>query len=489
MSGIKIANGTAASAEQTVDTNGNAHVVLPTTDTQAGFAALVAENDPGTLTGSRSMQPLEATQDFRLRVGVDTPVFDLAFEGTAVAQALISQTATGAMAAAQASGFLALNSGAITTTTTAMVVRTYRCFPLFGSYTTYVEFWAKPANESATNSVTEFGFGYVAGTTVLPTDGVMFRYNAGGQLMGVVNFAGTETTVNLTSPTTNQTHHYAIEMHNENTNFWINDALAGSIATPTSNPAPAQASQQPLFARIYNSGTASLARQLSIGKVSVSLGEANAAKPWGHVMNGMGGGSYQIQPGTASGPTLTRGASTTGWPTSGTAPATSGTFTATSAPAVNTLGGLWTTPAYSTMTSDADYPVFSYLNPVGTASLPGKTLLITGFRLGETLVSVAAATGVSTWRFALGIGSTSPNTTATEGVAVVAARIVPVTQFFCSATQAAGTSYPGVYLDFSSAPLVCPAGTYVQFIIRPSGVVTTNTLVLTGMATFMGYHE
>ena len=55
----------------------------------------------------------------------------------------------------------------------------------------------------------------------------------------------------------------------------------------------------------------------------------------------------------------------------------------------STSAGL--TPAISTLTSEADYPVFSYLNPAGTASLPGKTLYITGIRVGECVAQAAAS--------------------------------------------------------------------------------------------------
>jgi hypothetical protein len=486
MAGIVVGNGTAASAEATVDTNGDLHVRTPQTQSKAGFSQLSCEIDSGSITASRYVKALEASSDFRLRVGMDQPLFSLGFEGTIQARDRYQQT-DNTMTCAQASGFLTLNSAASAVTTINTRIQTYRMFPLFGSYALAVEMWGKVINETATNSATEFGVGYVSAATA-PTDGVFFRYNAGGQLMGVVSYGGTETTVNLTSPTTNVCHHWTILIHNEEVEFWINDILYGEVATPTSNPAPMQSVNQPFFARIYNSGAASAARQLSIGHIDINLMDANSNKMWGHAMCGMGGGAYQIQPGTTSGPTVTRGAAQTGWPTSGTAQ-TAPTYTATSAPATNSLGGHFLTAAYSTMATDADYPVYSYLNPVGTSTLPGKTLYITGFRQGEIIVAVANATAASTWRTAIGIGSTSPNTTATEGAAVIAARIIPVGSFWAATTQAIGTTYGGVSLDFSHAPLVCPPGTYVQFIMRPSGAVLTNTLQLAGTVTFIGYHE
>jgi hypothetical protein len=244
----------------------------------------------------------------------------------------------------------------------------------------------------------------------------------------------------------------------------------------------------PFFMRVYNNGNASAARTIAIGKLSVSMGECGATRPWPHALCGMGGGSYNIQTGTASGGTLSRGASTTGWPTSGTASA-AGTYTATSAPALNSLGGMYTTPAISSLTTDADYPIFSYLNPAGSSTLSGRTLYITGVRVSEVMAKAAASTNTCVSYFALGIGSTSANTTISEGVKDVAARIIPVGMAFWPSTAAIGDTKGGWTLDFSQAPLVAPAGTYVHFIFRPSGTVTSNTLTLHGMVTFTGYFE
>ena len=131
MSGIKIANGTAASAETTVDTNGNMHVVTPTTESQAGFVSVTAENDSGAVTGSRLVRSIETTEDYRLRVGMDVPLFDLSFEGATVAQAVIQQNLA-TMTGTQANGLYLLNAGSATASGNHGNIRTYRAFPLFG---------------------------------------------------------------------------------------------------------------------------------------------------------------------------------------------------------------------------------------------------------------------------------------------------------------------------------------------------------------------
>ena len=477
-----IQSGSSASGLANVDSNYNLQVRTPTTESQAGFAQMSSEIDAGTLTGSRLVKAPEASPDYRFRVGIDQSIFNSSFEGTVVPQALLSQVVS-TYAIAQASGFLTLNSGSSVAAGHA-VIRTYRTFPLFGSYPTYAEFWVVEANETATNAITEFGLGY-ATTTAAATDGVFFRRVGAGQLRGVVNFAGVEVTSDLTSGSAGNRHHYLIVVHNDEVQFWIDNVLAARVATPVGQGGPTQASALPVFARVYSGSATSAARRLSIGFVNISIGDMFTGKPWSHAISGGGGGSYQIQQGTASGGTVSRAAATNGWPASTTAK-TSGTWTATSAPASNDLGGRWLTPAISSLTSDADYPVFSYLNPAGTNALPGKTLYVTGVRVGETIATAAASTNGILLCYALGVGSTASATTATEGAAVIAARIVPLGQCYFLATAAIGESKAGFEVKFDS-PLVVPSGTYFQFIVRPVGTVTSNTLVVTGMLSVNGY--
>jgi len=441
----------------------------------------------------------ETSDDYRMRVGMDHSMFNMSFEGTIIARDRFTEVDATAVCA-QANGFLTVNSAGATASGNGTDIRTKRTFPLVGTSPLYVEMWAKHQNSGATNSLTEFGLGYCSGVTAQLTDGVFFRSLAGGQLRLVVTNNSTDVAIADITPTNipprdgsgsfadTEVNHYLLSIHNDTVRAWINDTLVASIDSVSSVAGPTQSMALPLFCRVYNSGIASAGRSFSIGFVNVSLGDQNYGRAWSHALCGMGQGAYQIQPGTTSGPTVSRGASTLGWPTSGTA-STAGTWTATSAPALPSLGGIWTSPAISTLATDADYPVFAYLNPAGTATLPGKTLYITGARVGEIMAKAAASTNVVTVYCALGIGSTASATTATEGIAITAARIVPVGQTFWPAAAAVGDTKGGWDIDFSHAPLVCYPGTYVQFIVRPSGTVTSNTLTLSGLVRFVGYHE
>lgn len=487
-------SGTAGNANVT---NNNLHVVTPVTESQAGFVTLSSEIDAGLITSVRKQKSLESSNDYRLRIGADYPYFSLNFEGAQFPNSIFRQASTN-YSIGLASGFCVLNSTSLTTASSLASINSYRSYPVYGSFTTYVDMWIRESGASGTNSISEFGLFYATGSSV-PTDGVFFRRNGSGTLKAIVNFNTVETEVDI-DPTnvpsrtgtglysSAETNHFLIATSNDSCQFWINNILVAEISAPSSQPNMSSSSQLPLYFRVYNTVAAGLARRLEIGHVSVTQGDLSPSKPFGHIINGGGGGSYQTQMGSTSGPTVTRGAGSTGWPTSGTARA-AGTWTATSAPATNSLGGMWISPAISTLTSDADYPVFAYQVPSGGATFPAKTLYITSVTVGPTCVTTVAATNPILLSYAVGIGSTVSATTATESGTAVAARIVPIGNVSFTSTAAVGTYADGTRLDFSQSPLVCPPGCFVQFIVRPFGTVTSNTLVVCGTVTFAGYFE
>ena len=467
---------------------------------QVGGVRVFSENDAGDVTMEPFLTSPEVSDDYRTRAGLDQSIFNLSFEGTNIARDRIQENDTTAVAA-QANAFLTVNSGASTTSGNACNIRTYRTFPMFGTYPIYFEFWAKEQNEDSTNAFTEFGAGYCSGATAQLTDGVFLRRMPGGQLRLVVTNNSTDIATADIDPTNipprdgvgsytpTEVNHYAFVIHNDVVRIWINDVLAASIDNVATVPSPSQASALPLFARVYNSGTASAGRSISIGFVNVSLGDQATNRKWSHALCGMGGGAYQIQPGTASGPNVTRaGIASAGWPSSATARG-AGTWTATTAPATASLGGQWVSPAISTLATEVDYPVFSFANPAGTATLPGKTLYITGVKWGKTVAGAAASTNSINLNYIVGVGGTSSATTQTEAAAIVAARGTVLDTIPFKATAVVGDFVEGGNMDFTESPLVVPPGCFLVFVVRPFGTVTSNTLTLLGSVAFIGYFE
>lgn len=461
---------------------------LTQTDADVGYAAIVSENDSG-LVGSRYLVSPETTEDYRLRTGMDTQTFALSFEGSTIAQAHIQQNLT-SFTATQGSGFLTLNAGNSVTTAQGANIRTYRTFPIFGTFPCYSEFWLAVANPTATGAVTEFGFGYVSGVVATPTDGVYFRIASGGALTAVVNFAGSElpSSAISTSAIPNRdgtaapldfakAQHYVVNIHHDECEFWINDVRVATIKTPGAQPFPTSSMNQPIFVRTYNSGAASAARQAKIGYLGASLGDMLSGKAYEHIIAGSGGAGYQTQPGVASAQSATYAANA--------APA-AGTYTVATAPATNSLGGLWQSSATIPAASENDYPLFSYLNPAGTATLPGKTFYCTGIRVGETYVTVVLGATATVLTWAIACGSTAATLATTDGAATVGPRRVALGAQAFAATAAAGTISAGFHVPFT-VPMIVPPGCYLHVINRYLLNAATGTL--RGSVMIEGYYE
>lgn len=490
-----LSTGAATAGKANIDANYNLNVVTPQTEIQAGFVQLSSEVDSGTVTGTRTVRAVEVSHDYRMRVATDQPLFNLSFEGVVVPTAHLQQTVL-TMVAAQASGFLSLNNTGVTASGTYNTVKTYRNFPLIGSYPTYADMWIREGNPTATNAVSEFGFGYAA-TTAAPTDGVFFRRLSGGALIGVVNFGGVENTVAISTVAVpgrdgvgaydaTEVNHYLITNHNDDVDFWINDVIVGKLNTPSNQGGPTSSSQQPFFARVYNSGVASAGRRIEIGFLQVAGGDVVTNKPWAQQLAGSGGGSYVTQPGTVVGSTVLRTAATNGWPASGTIK-TSLAYAALTGPAEASLGGRFITPAMSTLVNESDYPIFAYLNPAGTNALPGKTLYITGVVIDANAVA-AAAVAPTTLFWAAGVGSTAVSTATADAIGTSSPKIIPlgIQSFLVTAT--AGTPAESIHYDAYS-PLVVPPGTYFHIICRPVTTIALNTLSVQGIVAVNGFFE
>jgi hypothetical protein len=360
--------------------------------------------------------------------------------------------------------------------------------------------WIREANITATNSISEWGFLFLtAQTTQQVLDGIYFRRISGGALYAVVTNNSTDSTPVLITTTNvpprdnvgsfdpTESNHYLITFHNDIVRFWINDVMVAEIPCPAANAQFTSSSNTPVGFRVLNTGVASVGRQLTVGFVNVGLGDQNVNKPWSHALCGMGNGAYQVQQGNTPGPTVTRNGATTGHPASASV-RIAGTWTATSAPALNSLGGLWTSPAMSTLTSDLDYPVFAYQNPTGSVTLPGKTLYITGVRVGEAYVSAAASTNAMFLSYILMVGSSAANTATADAATTVAGKSITVGGHGFTATETVGNYKPGFEMRFDS-PLMIPAGHFLMFVVRPFGTVTSNTLVVTSSLAVNGYFE
>lgn len=484
--GVQIKSGNNSAGLANVSATYEIQAVTPQVEENAGFVQVSAEIDPGTVLGTRTVLPMEISDDYRVRAGLDQTLYNQSFEGTVVATHMFNQTLS-AMTTAQASGYFSLNSNNATANGNHAILQTRRSFPLYGTYPTYIDMWIREANFAATNSTSEYGIGYVA-TTAAPTDGVFFRRNNAGTLKAVVNYAGTETEVAIdttnvpdrhdhASYTETECNHYLIVIHNDIANFWINDTLVASIGCPDNQPSLTSSSSQPIFARVYNSGVASAGRRVEIGFLNVSLGDQHNNKPWSHALCGLGQGAYQTQLGTAT-------AQTANWANSA-APA-SATLSNTAA-GYTTLGGQYQFAA--TATNETDWALFGYLNPAGTNALPGKTLYVTSIRVSKMLVTGAAAVNATMFFWAVGIGSSAVSLATGDAATTVSPKRIPLGIQNHLASAAVGTAADGFDVQFTDAPLVVQPGTYLHIILKQLNGTNTASLVFRGQVMVNGYFE
>ena len=87
---IKFQGNTGTVAE--VNSAHELEVNLPMDETLAGYANISACCDDGNVIGTRTVRELEATEDFRLRIGQDSILFQEGFAGTAINSSVVSTT-------------------------------------------------------------------------------------------------------------------------------------------------------------------------------------------------------------------------------------------------------------------------------------------------------------------------------------------------------------------------------------------------------------
>ena len=471
-------SGDTSNNQAEVDANHNLKTTGPLTNDQAGFAAMLAENDAGSVTGSRYVREPEVSADFRLRTAQDNMLFADVFAGSAFNTTMWTQVLS-TMTATVASNFAQLNAGASTASGAVARVQTWRSFPIFKTFTTYAEMEVQFTQTPQTNNVCEWGMFYSSGTTA-PTDGAFFRLTSAGTFICVLNYGGTETVSSTLNFSTligvNLVHQFLIYFGSDEIRFWIDNILVATISTPDGQGSSLASMNVPLAFRNYNSGVTSSAQIMKVGNVAVAFGDQAMSKPWPHVLAGSGQIAAQGQTGGTLG--------TTALYTNSLAAGAGAAMTNTTAALGSGLGGQFA--ALPTLAAGTDGIVSSYQVPVGTASLPGKSLYLTGIRIQSAVTTVLAG-GPVLYAYSLAFGHTAVSLATTESATTKAPRRIPLGYETLAATAAVGTIGAGVFMQFAT-PVVVQPGEFIQVVAKNLGVVTT-TGVVTFNITVDGYME
>lgn len=466
-----------------LDANGNVKMALTNTPALIGSVRLMSENDAGTITGVPYLKSPETSSDFRLRVGMDTVMFDDTFNGTTqntTKWAYSTATLTATMPSAGT-----LNFGTVqgTAATHGAFYRTFQYMPLFGAGGLAVEFhYGQFTADLVANEVFLLGVGNVTTAGVEPTDGCWLQVTAGG-LVGVLRYNGTTTQTGVLAPLSilnlGNLYHLCIVIGASEAEFWLDDELLGEMAIPPSTAQPFLQGSLPVFMQKLCTGTVSNTNTMRVSDVTVSHLDILTNKDWGIARALAGKSGFVGQNGHTQG-------KTTLW-TNNTAP-TAVALTNTTA-AFTGLGGI--AAILPTLAVATDGIVFSFQNPVPTVNLTGRTLVINGVK-AQGAVSVVLAGGPVTYAYAVAFGHTAVSLATGETASFAnntthAPRIAPIGMETYPATAAAGTLGAGASIQFLN-PIVVRPGEFIALIARNIGVVTT-TGAITLTAVFDAYWE
>jgi hypothetical protein len=453
-----------------VDSANQLKVALSNTDANAGKVRIMSENN-AEAGGTVYLKSPETSADYRLRVGLDTILFEDNFNAT-IQNTSIWRHVFSTMTMTQSSGFLNVNANSSTASGNSCSLQTHQYFPLVGTAPIYGEIVASPVNAFLANQVFEVGF-FVPNGGSAPADGVYFRVTSAG-IFGVVNFNNVETLtsaipVTLTSA---QNYKFTIVCSEREVEFWVDDENWTELAIPAGNAQPMLSGSMPYSISYRNSGTVSGSpvNQMKVGNVTVSLADLNTSLPFAH-QQALYGMAYQTTNGTAPAQTVQF---------SNTAEPTGAAATNTTAALGTGLGGLFKANAMAS--SATDLIISSYQVPAATVNITGRNLVITGVRADVTNQVVAVATTAFNFQCAVAFGHTAVSLATTEGASFSTAttkapRRVPVGSLYLPVAAAVGQNSNQIRIGFQS-PIVVYPGQFVAFIVKPILGTATATETL-----------
>jgi hypothetical protein len=461
-----------------VDANNNVLVNTPGYDAtgvergggseNAGAVAMFSENDGGTVTGTRSVKSPETSVDYRLRVGLDTILFNDTFN--AITQNTNNWRYIFATLTASQPGAGTLNFGTVqgTAITHGAIMKTFQYFPVVGTAPLSVEF--KFGSFIATLVADEewragLGDPTVAGTA--PTDGVWYKLTSAG-LIGELAYNGVATQTGVLLPVGDITNgtisKFVIVIGEGEVEFWKDDVLLGEITIPVANGQPFIQGTLPAFMQKLCTGNVTNTNTIRVSDATVSLLDIASNKPWSEQLSGMGQSGNLGQNGNTQGKTSLWGNSTA--PTATVMNNTTAIFTG--------LGGI--VAVLPTLVVGTDGKMLTYQNPTSTVNITGRNLIITGLRM-QGAVSVALTGGAVAYAMAIAYGHTSTSLATTETASFVTAtthapRIMPLGFQSFPITSAVGTTSTHLETKFTT-PIVIRPGEFFDIVARNVGIVTS----------------
>jgi len=464
-----------------LDANSNVEVNLPLTDTQSGFAAMTSCNDSGAVSLARSMKDAYSSDDYRLQVGRSAVLMDWNFNGTAQATGQWSCSFT-TMTMTEGGGSVLLNASSTAGAASGCALQSWRYFKLMGGAELYgVQTCLIATGALESGQVMEFGF-FVKTATTAPADGAYFRLTSAGTLC-VVNYNGVETVVAL--PNGNfgsgsggmlvpgQAYFCGINVNSYLTEFWINNVLVATIATPTGQGTPYASVALPWAFQQRNVGAITGAQaQLKVMLVHVEQDDLDLNLPYGQALGAAGQCGIQGQEGGSAG-------STAIYPGNTVAP-TTGVVNNTTA-LVTGLGGIFAITV--TAAANVDGIATDYTVPVGGVAQVPRTYMITGVQVhGVVITALTGGPMANIWSLAVGHTATSLATAESASFATGTAKAprryaIGVEGYTSGALIGATGSQEPLTLDLSQSGVAVNPGEHIALIVRNAGTAPTGGAV------------
>jgi hypothetical protein len=399
MSGGIAVRGGVANRLAEVDANLQLQVAMNVDPAKSGSIRFFSENDPGAVTGTAELLSPETSQDYRLRVGLDTPVFLDVLNATAQDTGKYRYD-TSTLTTTFPGGGILLN-GAANTAAGSTAYSTRHQFPMAGGAELYAECTLALNAVPPSNFTLDIGLGLIpTSAPFAPTDGVYFRITSAG-IYGYMNNGGESGTTTFMAAGDigiNKNRRLVLTISAKHVEFWVDDVMIGERDIPDGVQGPFLSNALPWFARLTQPGTAGAICQAKIGAIAISLGDYAYSMTSSHIMARMGSHAYQGQGGSAMG-------STAQWAVS--ADPAAALILSPVTPQALGLGGQARFLGPATGTTEG--VIFSYLNTITTTAVQGKTLLVSGVNLScvNLVNSVNTTATVLAWSVAFGHTSIS----------------------------------------------------------------------------------
>lgn len=478
--GFQVESGVGPAQLNEIDSANALKSALAKTKLEAGYAVTIGERDDGSVSGQPARSPFEVSPFGRMRMGLDTMLFNEQWTGTAIDTTRWKTTAT-TMTLSAANQIVNMNSGSNQAAGTSIVISTQRAFPVWGGFTLWCDVNLQFSNVPVRGNVCDFGF-FAATGTAAPTYGAFFRLGSDGKLRGVVvrGRAVKETNdVNFSSDVGFQvTRNYLIGINRSCITFWIDDILVGQVDLTSQFSSMCVEGSLPFSVREYNQTAVLNAQQIRVGAVNISAGDYHGTKRHEHIMSGMGSSAYQNQSPTAPGSTSNLTNST------GAALPAAAVPTNTTAALGTGLGGWFF--EIETLAANTDGIISSYQVPAIATGSGNKTLYITGVRIESYCISSFVLGGYTAfWTICFGHTSVSLATANTATSRAPRRQFAGLMQVPSGAAFASKLGSLTVKFD---SPLVVEPGQFIQAVKRKVGTVPGGGTTMHGIV-FDGYFE